>query len=94
MYTQIQDKKEISKNYFYKNASELFDNMEIKQEIKDYLKKSIENILKQDREAQDLFWELMNLVHFIKDKKNRHDFIEITQHIINHDNILRIKYNI
>ena len=90
MYTQIQDKKEISKNYFYKNASELFDNMEIKQEIKDYLKKSIENILKQDREAQDLFWELMNLVHFIKDKKNRHDFIEITQHIINHDNILRI----
>ena len=37
MYTQIQDKKEISKNYFYKNASELFDNMEIKQEIKDYI---------------------------------------------------------
>ena len=87
MYTQQQHQTESIKSLFTKNTTELFDNMEIKQELKDDFKKNIANILKKNHEIQVLFWEIMNMIHFIPTQKDRNRFIELTKDLAQLDPI-------
>ena len=85
MYTQIQQNEEDIKKEFCENVQNLLSDAGIKDE---YAKHCIEHInkeFKNNKNFDEMFWELLNNINIFKKEEHRHKFINLMLTIVKLD---------